>query len=105
VAGPTDITQKGNVDFMLMAEDLNGEFTPQWFVTHPGYGTVTINTQAVTGSGGRPKSMGIVNWSNIPADKLGSTVSMQIRACVNSIYCTTQTVRVLPTAMVLGSQK
>lgn len=104
VAGPTDITQPVDVDFVVMAEDLNGEFTPQWTSTHPGYGNLTVVTQAVSG-GGRPRSAGLVSWKSIPADKLGTTATLQLKACLPSTtLCSIHTVRVLPTTAVQVSR-
>lgn len=105
VAGPVDITQPIDVDFVVMAEDQNSEFTPQWTASHPGYGNLTVQTQAVVGGSGRPKSMGIVSWKNIPKDKLGLVATLNLRACIQTSTCTSHQVRVLPTVSVLGEEK
>lgn len=105
VAGPTDITQPVDVDFVVMAEDQNNEYIPQWSGTHPGYGNLTVSTQTVIGGSGRPKSMGIVSWKGIPADKLGKLVTLNLRACVQTTFCSNHQVRVLPTTMVMGNKK
>ncbi len=106
VAGPVDITQPVDVDFVVMAEDQNNEYTPQWTGTHPGYGNLSVTTRAVIGGSGKPKSMGLISWKNIPADKLGQTVTLNLRACVHTSNCSSHQVRVNPTlASVMSKSK
>lgn len=105
VAGPVDVSQPVDVDFVVIAEDQNSEYTPQWTASHPGYGNLTVQTQAIIGGSGRPKSMGLVSWKNIPKDKLGLLATLNLRACVQTSTCTSHQVRVIPTTMVLAKEK
>lgn len=104
VGGPTDVSESGTIHFMVMAEDQNGEYIPQWSGIHPGFGTLNVSTTPVTGGLGRPKSMGSVAWSGIPADKLNKTHILNLRACVQGSNCASHQVRVIPTASVLKKE-
>ncbi len=95
-AGPNSVAQPGDVDFIVIAEDLNGEAAPVWDVpAKPPYGIMTITTTPITGPG-HPKSTGIISWKLIPADKLGIVQVVNLTACVQSWVCTTHKVTVLP---------
>ena len=101
-SGPTNVAQPGDVDFIVMAEDLNGEAAPTWDVpVRPPYGFLSISTMPITGPG-HPKSTGIVSWKAIPKDKLGIVQVIQMQACVQTFSCTTHRVTVLPMASVLS---
>lgn len=102
-AGPKNIAQPGDVDFVVIAEDMNGEAAPVWDkVTTPAYGMLNVTSTPITGPG-HPKSTGVVSWKAIPKDKLGIPVKITLRACMPSGFpCTNHDVTVLPMVSVLS---
>lgn len=96
-AGPNSVAQPGDLDFIVMAEDPNGEESPEWTArVKPSYGFFNVTSQPVTGPG-LPKSTGIVSWKGVPKDKLGTVVNVELSACVNSAFtCSTHKVSLLP---------
>ncbi len=95
-SGPNSVAQPGDVDFIVIAEDLNGESAPVWDVpTKPPYGLLSVTTSPITGPG-HPKSTGIVSWKAIPKDKLGIVFTLEMTACVQSSVCSIHKVTVLP---------
>lgn len=95
-AGPNSVAQPGDMDFIVMAEDPNGEMAPDWQPKlKPPYGFFTVTTQAINGPG-LPKSTGIVSWKGVPKDKLGTPQNAELNACVNGFVCTTHKVTLLP---------
>jgi hypothetical protein len=98
-SGPTSVIQgAGDLDFMVMAEDLNGEEVPEWKVrSGPPYGIFSVSPQASPGPG-LPRIIGLVTWKAIPKDKLGTIQEVTLEACVDFSYCTQYKVKLLPVA-------
>jgi hypothetical protein len=95
--GPTSVIQgMGDIDFIVWAEDPNGEKAPKWTVKKaPPYGSFAVTDQAVTAPG-LPRTMGIAAWKLIPPDKLGIPVTVELEACVSWSLCTVYKAQLLP---------
>jgi hypothetical protein len=83
IVGQDHVAQSGDISFILMAEDVNGENEPQWSVIgKPAMGVVTVNHQSVPkSSDGLPRSAGFITWQRIPATEIGKTFQFQVKAC------------------------
>jgi len=101
VGGPTSIIQRGDIDFVVMSEDINNEQAPTWsFKVALPYGLSSITNTPVPGAP-RPQTTGIISWKAIPPDKLGIPVNVELQACVQWSYCKTHKVTVIPQAMIM----
>lgn len=104
-SGPEEVAQSGDVDFMMMAEDVNGEEEPQWSaVNAPTDGKFSVSTKAVAGSAaGDRRSLALVSWKQTPKERYGKTFELQLNACVRGNVCTLRTVRIVPSAKMMGA--
>lgn len=100
LAGPQDVSQSGDLDFILLADDLNGESGPQWSaVNPPSDGAFSVRTQPINGAtGDLPRSMALVKWSKIPKNALGQPYDIELRACVHGNTCSSYVVHMKPVA-------
>lgn len=83
-SGPTNISQTGDVDFVLMAEDPNVEANPQWSIQNkPSDGTFVIaNSVIASGPNGEPRVLALISWKQIPKERIGTVIELQMQACV-----------------------
>ncbi len=103
ISGPNIVTQGPEVNFIVRAEDPNGEVPPVAELISDGaaLGIRSIARQTTAGSPVRaPSTAAMIEWRNIPQTAFGRDHTIQIRFCVNRAgttevdYCDVQNVRV-----------
>ncbi len=77
-SAPDSVIQGLDVNFLVTAEDPNGESAPTVTVITPGFGEVNLDES----EDGLVTRMG-VRWNKIPEDKIGKNFKLKFKACVH----------------------
>jgi len=98
--GPTQISAVGstNLQFTMLAEDLNGEEFAHFSILSPTGQSGLIGTEVLLETDAKnifPTTLFNIQWNPIPASMAGQTVTIQVQACTRTYQkCATQDVRV-----------
>jgi hypothetical protein len=102
IAAP-EIVEQGlnNIYFTFRADDLNGEVAPKIVPEDPGFGNFVRKREKEVGRtpNSNPWSLSSIHWTDVPADKAGTTHELVFHVCVqksrnNYEYCTDSKVKV-----------
>jgi hypothetical protein len=102
ITGPTSTDQGLAANFVMIVEDVNGEYPPEIYTYDtPAFGDYKVTSTTVApGTGVNPRRIVEVKWNKIPASYAGTTQNIKFTFSDYSDYYkrTTQTVAVKLTA-------